>query len=74
MKVKRASGTTQYPAIELIDEVSLWCGKLLLERVRGEYIWVKNHTTETAEGMACVRRLTGFLPEETKGTVKQLYV
>lgn len=74
MKVKRASGTTKFPAIELIDEISMWSGKTLLERVRGDWIFVEKHLTESTDGMRCVDRMTGFQTDETQGSIKELYV
>jgi len=73
LKVKRASGSTRFPALELIDEVNIYAGSMLLESIRGDYIFAKNQA-ETDAVRSCTERLTEFQADETQGSVKQFYV
>ena len=74
LKVKRASGSTRFPALELIDEVNIYAGSMLLESIRGDYIFAKNQTVATDAARSCTERLTEFQADETQGSIKQFYV
>ena len=74
LKVKRASGSTRFPALQLIDEVNIYAGSMLIESIRGDYIFAKNQTVATDAVRSCTERLTEFQSEETQGSIKQFYV
>jgi hypothetical protein len=73
-KVKRASGSTRFQAMELIEEISLYSGKTLLERVRGDWVYVQKKLSEDADGWTATERMTEFQADETQGSVKDLYL
>ena len=74
LKVKRASGSTRFPALELIDEVNIYAGSMLIESIRGDYIFAKNQAVATDAVRSCTERLTEFQSDETQGSIKQFYV
>lgn len=74
LKVKRASGSTRFPALELIDEVNIYAGSMLLESIRGDYIFAYNQAIASDAARLCTERMTEFQDGETQGSVKQFYV
>ena len=75
MRVKRASGSTKAPGLELLDEISLWTGKTKLETLTGEYILAHDHATMSADELHARDRLVDFAASgEPQGTEKMFFV
>jgi hypothetical protein len=74
LQVKRAGGTTHRPALDLIDEVSLWAGKTLLERVTSGWMLIDHYLSPTQKEYDASVRLLDFDSSETQGSVKEFLV
>ena len=74
LKVKRASGTTKTPGLEILDKISMWAGNVKLETITGEYIYARDAAHLTADELHARDRLVDFNQDEGQGTVKTMYI
>lgn len=58
------SGTTYFPAEELIEEASLIAGMQVIDRVTGEWIRIRRELFDKGDKKAAYRRLVDFHPED----------
>jgi hypothetical protein len=74
VKVKRASGSSLLPGIQLIEEATLYSGRQVLESVSSEYMLLQHYCQEDADEQTTTERLTSFQSGETQGLVKTFYI
>lgn len=74
IKVKRASGTSLLPGVQLIEEATLYSGRQVLETVNSEYMLLKHYCQEDADEQTTTERLTSFQTGESQGLFKTFYV